>query len=507
MAHVRLARRSFLRAAGAAGAGTALGLPLLAGCGSGTPSAGDRVRLGTTQIMQFDPYQTNTGLHIHAFYTYLISYGGGYEPRPSGAESWEFADDHRSVTITLRPGTFHSGRDITAADVVAGVERAKDPAQAFTMAQPSAFIASATALDRHRVRLDFTGPTPEELVLDWMYAFPLVPADRNDAASLANEPAGSGPYRLETFERDERLVLTRNPDVWPGERPRLDQVEVRFFRDEDSLVSALESGDVDGALYVALRHDARLREHFTVVEGPGHMNLFFMNATLPPFDNKRLRQALARAVDRERIIEQVGFGLGEPVYTAFTPDSPAFDASYLRRQSFDLDAAEAMLREAGGPMEATAGVGDEPGAVEILQILQHDFERIGFRLTIDPMEQTTFLERLFASELQCAVAAQPNNLQSPSLVARGRQMLPTEDNVMLGADVPAAYTEAVRAAATAVTPEAQRDAYARLNEVLVDEAWAVGLATSPSLNALDPDVTGLSFDRRDYVRWTGLRRG
>lgn len=508
MAHTRPrpARRSLLKAAGAAGAGSVLGLPLLSACGSGSSSDSDgRLTLGTTDIMQFDPYQTNSSLHERAFYTYLIDYEDDYTPVPAGAREWAIADDHRSATITLREGTFHNGDEITADDVVAGVERAQDPDDAYTLSWPSSFIDSATAEDTHTVRLEFTGQRPKELVLDWMYAFPLVPAGRNSSAKLANEPAGSGPFRLESYQRDNRLVLARNPDYWRSCRPRADEIEIRFFRDDDSVVSAVQSGDVDGALYLPLRYDEQLSGQFSTVQGPGRMTLFFMNATLSPFGNKTLRQALARAVDRDRIIEQVQFGIGEQVYTAFMPESPAFDSRYLDEQSFDLDAAEALLREAGDvPMEATAGVGDAPGAVEMLQILQSDFEKIGFTLKINQMEETTFEEELFASELQCCVAYQPNNLQSPSLVARGRQMLPNEDNVMWGDKVPQEYVAAVEEAATAFTGAEQRRAYRRLNEVLVDEAWAVGIATQPSLSGLGQELGGLDFDKRDFVILTDL---
>ncbi|WP_049575193.1 ABC transporter substrate-binding protein [Streptomyces sp. SBT349] len=498
-------RRSLLAALGLAGAG-ALGAPLLTACGAPPGRSSGRLRIGTTQIMQFDPYQTNSAIHIHAFYSYLVDYADDYRPRPAAAEAWEFADDDRSVTLTLRDSRFGAGRPVTAEDVVAGVARAKDPAAAFTLAEPSTFIDAATALDPRTVRVDFVEPTPRELVVDWMFAFPVIPAERNDSASLANEPAGSGPFRLASFARDQRLVLTRNPDYRDGARPAADEVEFRFFRDEEAMVSALESGDLDGAVYLALRHAERLRGHYRPVEGEGRMNLFFMNATMPPFDNKALRQAVARAIDRERIIDQVGFGMGEPIYTAFMPESPAFDPARLTTHGFDLAAAEAAVDASGGAREATAGVGDEPGAVEILQIIQADLARIGFDLAIEPMEQATFLEELFGSRLQSCVAAQPNNLRSPSLVARGRQMLPGEANVLLGDGVPDRYVRAVGAARTATADDAKRAAFARLNDVLLDEAWAVGIATRPSLAALDRGVAGLAVDPRDFLVLTGLRR-
>ncbi|TDD93842.1 ABC transporter substrate-binding protein, partial [Jiangella asiatica] len=202
------------------------------------------------------------------------------------------------------------------------------PEAGFTQTGPASFISTATAVDERTVQLAFTEPTPEGLVLDWMSGFPLVPAASNTPATLETEPSGSGPFLLDTFERDRRLVLTKNPDHWNSEQPRLDEIEVRFFRDDEALVAALEAGDVDSAAYIPPRHAERLESRFTLVQGGGRMDIFFMNGSIPPFDNKALRQAVARAIDRERIIEQVRFGLSEPIYAPFMPSSPAFDPAY-----------------------------------------------------------------------------------------------------------------------------------------------------------------------------------
>ncbi|SDT33139.1 ABC transporter substrate-binding protein [Jiangella sp. DSM 45060] len=506
-----IARRTLLRA-GFLAAGAIAGAPLLSACGSGSSEStgGDatgKITLGTTKIMQFDPYLTNTDIHIHSFYTYLLDYppDGTYEPLPAGAESWEFAPDFRSVTITLRQATFHSGEPVTAGDVVTGVQRAQDPDAAFTLAQPTAFIAAATAVDEKTVRLDFKQPTPESLVLDWMFAFPLVLAASNTPEQLEHEPAGSGPFRLADFRRDQRLVLEKNPDFWDSGKPYLDEVEYRFFTDEDALIAGLESGSVDGAAYIGFRHADRLRDRFTLVEGNGRMSLFFMNALIPPFDNKLLRQALARAIDRDRILEQVNFGIGDPVYAPFMPSSPAFDPSYLDSGSFDLDAAAALLEQSGDVRNAVAGVASGTPAVQTLEIIQADLKKIGFDLEIAPQEEAAYLEALFASQLQCTVAFQPNNLQSPSLVARGRQMLTTEANTTFGPNVPPAYVAAVAAAGSAMTPEDQEAAYAALNSAIVDESWAIGISTVPSLFALDKRITGLVTDSRDFVNLTDTK--
>lgn len=500
----RLSRRTLLTVAGLAGAGSLV--PVLSGCGStktadSSGSGSKKLTLGTSQIVQFDPYQTNSALHIHAYYTYLIDYApGGYKATPAGAESWKIAPDSTSVTITLRDQKFHSGKQVTADDVVAGVKRAKDPKDGFTLVQPSAFITSATAVDQHTVKLDFAYPVPEGMVLDWMFGFPLVPAEGNRGAALAKKPDGSGPFKLQDYQPNQRLRLTKNTDYWKKDRPLLDELEFRLFQDDQSMVSALQAGDVDGITYMEFADVDQIHDRFTVAQGSGRMDIWFMNGGMPPFDNLKLRQAFARAIDRDKIIKQVRFGIGDPVYAPIMPGSAGFDKSYLSSYSFDLQAASGLLQAAGGPMTATAGLSaGDTGASQMLQIIQADLKKIGFDLKINQLESTAFLNDLFAGKLQCCVANQPNTLQSPGNVARGRAMLPTQDNVMMKNHVPPEYTAALDAANKAVTKDEQTRTYAALNKIMVEQAWAVGIATKKSLAGLKKPITGYAVDERDFL--------
>lgn len=512
--HRAFSRRALLSAAGVAGAGVLV--PGLAACGSsGGPSAhgngtsASKMRLGTTQVVQFDPYQTNSALHIHAYYTYLIQYApGGYKPVPAGAERWKIASDSSSVTITLRDQKFHTGKPVTADDVIAGIKRAHDPKDGFTLVQPTAFIKKATAVDQHTIKLDFEYPVADGMILDWMFGFPLVPADGNSSAQLTNKPNGSGPYKLGEYQPNQQLTLTKNADYWDRGKPLLDQVQYRLFSDDQSMVSALQAGDVDAATYLQFSDVASLKDQFSIEQGNGRMDIWFMNGAMPPFDNVKVRQALARAIDREKIIKQVRFGIGEPVYAPIMPNAIGFDPSYLTSQAFDLGEAGKLLKAAGGGRSATASLSaGDTGATQMLQILQADFKKIGFDLAIKPVEPTVFLDDLAAGTLQCCIANQPNTLQTLGNVARGSAMRPTQDNVMMKNHVPKDYTAAVDAANRAVTPAEQKKAYANLNRAIVEGAWAVGVATKKSLAGLKKGITGYQVDERDYIILDDLKAG
>lgn len=508
----RLSRRSLLLAGG----GLAAAPWLLSACGddgngtSATPDAdgetgkpGGRLVLGVpVPFGTFDPYDhlTTNFVALRTFYDYLITYTESLEPVPALAESWEISDDSTQVTIHLREATFHSGKPVTADDIVTGIERALDPELGSNQRGFAAIIATPTAVDERTLQLELTGPTPEGLITDWMNWFPIVEASSNNPDALTTEPAGSGPFRFEAYKPGVSLTMTKNPDYWDEGKPYLDEVEVRFFDDQDALVAALQSGDVDAAAYLASRYFEQLQSTFNVVEGASDalVDLFYMNPSLAPFDNKALRQALARAINRDRIIEQVRFGIGDPAYNAFGPQSPAFDESYLDTYGYDLAAAKKMLDAAGGGRSAVAEVQPAPGVKESMQIIQADFAEIGFDLQIKPVEQTTFVTNLRGGKIQACISATGNTYRSPSNVAAG-SLLVTHENPVWAGDAPQSYIDAIEAAKTALTPEDQEAAFAALNEAFADEAWAIGTATRPSIHATAKTVGGFVRDNGDHV--------
>lgn len=511
-------RRGLLSAAGAVGAGALL--PGLAACSSSNDSGGNsaktnsksnggggsgtrigKLTFGTTQIVQWDPYSTNSALHIHGYYTYLIDYSAsGYKPIPAGAERWQIASDSSSVTITLRDQKFANGKVVTADDVIAGINRAHDPEDGNTLVQPTAFITKATAADKLNVKLDFEYPVSDGMILDWMFGFPLVPADGNTGAQLMNKPNGSGPYTLGDYQPNQLIKMVRNPTYWDKGRPILDEIDYRLYSDDQSMLAGLQAGDVDGATYMEFADPAQIKDQFNLYEGNGRMDIFFMNGMIPPFDNQTLRQAIARSIDRDKIIRQVRFGIGLPVYAPIMPNAVGFDPTYLKSQAFNLDAAAQLLNQSGGARSAVAALSaDDQGASQMLQIIQADLKTIGFDLQIKPIDPTTFISDLGTGKLQCCCANQPNTLQTLGNVARGKQMLPTSANGMMGSHVPKEYVAAVNAANRAVSPAQQKKTYAALNKAIVDGAWAVGIATKKSLAGLKKGITGFQVDERDYI--------
>lgn len=503
----RVSRRSLLMAGG-----VLFTVPILGACGEDeatnepgnggeTGQPGGNLTFGiAVPFGTFDPYQhlTTNFVAFKTFYDYLVEYDKDMKPQPLLAESWQLSEDNTEATISLREATFHSGNPVTAADIVAGIERAKNPEIGLSQVNAASFIETSEAVDDRTVRVVFNGAWPEAELTDWMNNFPVVEASGNDPEALKSAPAGSGPFQFDALSPGKSLTMTKNPEYWDEGKPYLDSAEVRFFDDHDALASALQAGDVAGATYLGGQYHEQLSAQFEVTVGATDalVDIFYMNPTKAPFDNADVRRALARAINRERIIEAVRFGLGEPAYAPLGTTSAAFDESYLDEYGYDLAAAEQMLAAAGGERTATALVQPAPGVSEIMQIIQADFEKIGFTLNIEPVEQATFVERIGSGDLQACISAGGNGYLTPNPTGRPTQVT---NNTFWGEEIPEDYVAAVNAAMQALTPEDQEQAFKDLNEAYMQHSWAIGIATRPSVHAFASNVAGTAFDQGDHV--------
>lgn len=467
------------------------------GAAEGAPVDGGTLTLGVgLQLLDFDPFNgTNQNYIIDkTLYSNLIRYTADLEPEPDLATEWEISDDSTSVTITLRESGFADGTPVTADDVVAGVERAKDPDIALTQAGTASFIDSATAVDDHTVRVDFSEPTNEDRVLDWMFYFPVVEASKNTPDDLKTAAAGSGPFMVDSYNPGTDLTLVPNPNYGDEGRPHLDKVVYRFFSDQDGMVSALQSGDIDGTVWQELRYDDQLTGSYQLVDASpsAETMLFYVNPGMAPFDDVDCRKAVMSAIDRQKVLSSVQGDVGEVVPGPFPPSSPAFDESLLTTP--DPEAAKAAIASSCATTTATAPATPSTGVTQGLTIIQADLAEAGFDLKLENMDQATFATALRDGKAQVAMFPTVNPFRSVAGLATNRGFSAGENNYWwFGQSVPEDYQEALTAAGEALTPEEVTAANTQFNQALVDNAWTAGLYTKIGRFALSDKVTGWAF--------------
>lgn len=483
--------------AGGSASGSGSGSSSGSASGSASGGGGGEITVGAVgDISDFDPYKIlgNNFIILSNLNTFLIDYDDSLKPSPAALTKWELGEDNTQVTLSLRPDLkLQTGKTWTADDLVQSFKRAANPDEGNQLYGPMAIVKDYQAPDDHTVVLTFNQPVAELLVTDLLESFPAMDGSANSNADLATKPASGGPFALTSRDPGNNIVVERYADYWDAAKVQLDKVTFRIFSDADSLVAGLQSGAVDVIYNFPPKNAAQLGDEFTILEGyPGALvDCLRMNPNKPPFDNIKLRQAIAHSLDRDRIVKEVYFGYGGPLYLPWGPNSPATDPAYRDKNAFDLDLAAKLWKEAGSPSGATAlANGGDALRLQMLQILQQDLKTIGFDLAIGTKDLQTYNEEIVTGKFSIAFNGLGNTSKSPSRIATN-SIFRTENNVVLGDKLPQEYVDAIHASEQAVTKEQTQAAYDKLNEVISTQAFGVPVCVQPTLIGVKKSVTGV----------------
>jgi peptide/nickel transport system substrate-binding protein len=335
----------------------ALPAPAQAPAASTAGKPGGTLRVGAeTPLDDLDPHTVRTGWHINTMqnvYSGLVRAGTDLLPQPDLALRWEYRDP-QTVEFTLRQGArFHNGREVVADDVKYSLERILDPAVAAPYASYVESTESIEAPDRYRVIVHLKRPDAALVNNLAMPSMAIVPREVVEAngGSLKTTMVGSGPFRLKEHVPGQQLVMERNPDYFLPGQPLLDQLVFVPLPNETARTNALRSGEVDYVEPAAPKDVAALRNDRSLVV-TGGPNLSFvglsLNTTHKPFDDVRVRQALAYAISRDEVIQKAFDGFAQPLWgPPLIP--PYWVGNTEKYYSYDLDKARGLLAEAGYP--------------------------------------------------------------------------------------------------------------------------------------------------------------
>ena len=283
---------------------------------------------------------------------------------PDLAERWAISDDSTGYTFWIRSDArWHDGQPVTAADVVYTIKTIQAPRYPGLLGPAWEGIA-VEALDERTVRFD-TGEEPYAPFFQ-LASVGLLPAHLLGEVAASDllahrfnsHPVGTGPFHLKEF-RSQSLLLEAS-DTYYGQRPSLDRIIFRVYPNYKTILTALEQGDVDGVSYVAPDDLPRAWaapnvQLYTAVLAS--TTILFLNTTVPPFDDLRVRRAVAHALDRAALIARVRSG------QARRADSPIPPGSWAYRQDtpvypYNLAQAQTLLDEAGWRPSDSGAAGD-----------------------------------------------------------------------------------------------------------------------------------------------------
>ncbi len=328
----------------------------------------------------------------------LTRFGPDGSVNPGLAESWDISEDGLTYTFYLRSGVaFHDGTTMDADDVVFTLDRARAEDSANAQKALFAGIESVEAVNPTTVKVKLSSANGSFLFnMAWGDAVIVAPESIED---IKTNPVGTGAFKFANWVQGDQIELVRNADYW-GAAPALETATFKFISDPTAAFAAMMAEDIDVfSGYPAPENlpqfeaDGRFQVLIGSTEGE---TILSTNNKMPPFDDIRVRQAVAHAIDRQAIIDGAMFGLGTPIGTHFAPHNPDY-LDLTGNSQYDPDKAKALLAEAGFPdgFSTTLKLPPPSYARRGGEIIAAQLREVGIETEISNLEWAQWLEQVF----------------------------------------------------------------------------------------------------------------
>ncbi|MDR0417394.1 MAG: ABC transporter substrate-binding protein [Propionibacteriaceae bacterium] len=411
---------------------------------------------------------------------------------PGLAESWETSDDGLTVTFKLRSGVkFADGTDCDSADVKHSLEAIQAEATAAVARSSLAAVTGIEAPDASTVVLTLSAPDaalPSSLAVINMA---ILSSDDTEEA-LNTQPNGTGPFVLKERQANQSLTLSRNDNYW-GAAPPLDGIEFRIIPDETSIVSAMQSGNVQLANFddplVALSAEAA---GLTVRKTPQlSYHVLQLNATKGVLTDENVRLAMQCAIDRQEVLDTAAQGEGE-VTGPIT--SPAYRSDPAARPCPQRDLAKAAeyLAAAGHSdgvtVPAIVSQGEYATSVNEAENLKAQLAEANINLDIEVLESGAYVERWIDADFEAAVALNGGRPDPDGMYGR---YFPSAGNLNQVAGYSSPDLDTLFADGKSESDPAKRaEIYDQISRHLEDHAVWIWLFTSYTYTVTTSDVSG-----------------
>lgn len=448
------------------------------------------------------------------------------------AKSWDISEDGKTYTFHLRDDvTFSDGETFNAAALQTNLEQMRDPATKSPLA--AAYIApyqDGKVIDDYTFEAHLREPyTPFLDVLAQSWLGMISPKQIREAPkTIAEHPVGSGPFLLQRYTRDQGADFVRRPGYhWAPPVTRhvgeayLDRIELSYVPEAMIRFTALESGQSDFALDAPAQNAAAIRANPQLVmrsrirKGNPSRSMTF-NVEQPPFDDVRVRRAVAKAIDREGLAWISGFG--EFISKAdFLAANTRFYQPNNDALAYDINAANALLDQAGWTgrdaqgyrtrngerLKATLLSYDNPAFPASVSVaIQADLKKVGFDMPIEMLPLTRVTERRYAGKFQALAAGYwHTNTPDGLFVLYHSQSIstPTLIGQNAGKFQDAALDRVLSAARRSRDPVQLQALYAQAQKRLTETVPAVPSVESQVLTAYGQQVKGVIFDTSHNV--------
>lgn len=476
--------------------GTAASLPLAHRAYSQDAEI-DRVVVATaSDIATLDPQSeptTNFSQLLQCFEN-LIEIDENLEVQPALATSWEMVDETTWV-FSLRPDVqFHNGETMTADDVVWGLNRIlESPATSGPRKSYVAWLESAEVIDPLTVQLNTSIPYPSVLIASYMpIIIPKKYFEEVGPEGFNKAPVGTGPYRIDSWSVNQSLDLSAFDGYWGG-APPIPQATFRVIPEESTRINELVTGGVDIVLNLTPSRIAELEGNpdITITSKPSVLNFYLgMNTHQSPFDDVKVRQAVAHAINVPLMIEALLSGYGEAANSLVHSTSFGW-AEEMQAYQYDPERARQLLAEAGYENGFSSSIMGGPGLWPVTdeagQAISGFLAEVGIDAPMTLLEWGDYFDRYRNGELE-GLFLWGNS--SPGLEASVHLTL-NFSSPPTGRGIYWSSSETDKLIASAnedLDDESRAVAYREIQQILHDEVAAVPLWNYEEVDAVGPRV-------------------
>lgn len=455
----------------------------------------------------WDPVTSSAGSDVQMLaltYSALTHLDNNGNAVPHLAESWEYNEDGTAVTFTLQDGlVFSDGTPLDAEAVKKSLERGRD-AENSLIAPQLADLKDVKVDDDLTFTLELAGPN---------YQYPNLLAGKTgmvvnpaafekDPDALATQPAGSGPFVLDSYTQNASAKLTRNPEYFAADEIEVANFELFPAADPATVVASIQSGQYNAGLLPGSQVEAAKAAGLEVQVIPSlYVATLDVHADMAPFDDPKVVEALHYAVDRQELVDAGQFGIGEVNYQPFPPGHVGYNEELSDIYAYDPEKAKQILADAGytDPIPVTITAYSPEGVPELIQ---SQLEEAGFQPKIETVPIAQFTQQVYINHEKALTVDGFAGRESP---VQAFQVLFSETGLMnpsrqQNPDVFAALDKVIQ---TPVDDPEYADLLQEATKLAVTTMPNTFLYTVPRVIARAPGVSELP-EGLALVEWNGV---
>ncbi|MFN2200004.1 MAG: ABC transporter substrate-binding protein [Caldilineaceae bacterium] len=475
-----------------------------------TTAGGTMVWMGHQEVTGLSPADTGPTVQyvlVQNIQDPLVYYNEFVELELVLAESYEVAEDGLTYTFKLNQGVpFHDGKEFTSADVKYTYDFYRDPENASAIIGDFEGIGSIETPDDYTVVVHMDSVNAASLS-NWA-STPIVQSEYHAEVgedTYRTAPIGTGAFKLKEWRAAEFTELEAFDDHFRG-RPNIDVIRQDVVPEDSVRTIALQTGDADSSVWPLLVEDSIMLEddpNFIVFRTlASSIKHFPLNNSLPQLSDKRVRQAMMYALDRQRIIDDLWNGAAQVAHSNLSPKNAFYHNPNTKQYPFDPDQAKTLLDEAGwiegadGVREkdgmklsftCTTGTGDQARR-PIAELAQQMFKDVGIDMQLEEAPIATILDSMRAGSMDASIfnwtyGSTPEPDPFSTLHSDGGNNFAQFRNEQMDALIEAGIAE--------VDPDKRKPIYDQIQDLFVEEVPVLYLQFDEWMNVFSTRVEGL----------------